>query len=406
VLTILVVVLVIIYIFAASSFTAATLSRFTGVDATAVQLLALCVPALYFAVYFVSLRRHHALLELAGTALSVAMGFLNFASLAAVLCWLISWLASVAGMEVERASIAWTLYGCSVPVAIFGLVKAFTLRVTTYQVSLPNLPGAWSGRRVAVVSDLHVGNVFGPRFVRKIVKRLGELEPYAVFIPGDMFDGVVVDISKTVKPWASFRAPAGIYFVTGNHEEIRDRTPYLVALSGVGITVLHNEKIIIDGLQIVGIHDAEAHHRTSFQELLKQVRIDRDHPSILLAHRPGRLDVAKTAGISLQVSGHTHAGQFQPFSFLVRMIYGRFGYGHHRLGSFQVVTSSGSGTGGPPFRVGTRSEIVVIQLWPGPALKSEGSTADGGARTPIPEGRVMNREQSARILQGVSRSMT
>jgi uncharacterized protein len=382
VLAILVVVLVIIYIFAATSFTAATLARFTGVDATAVQLLALCVPALFLAVYLVSLRAHYVILELAGIAVSVAMGFLNFASLAAVLCWLISWLASAAGMEVERASIAWTLYGCSVPVAIFGLVNAFTLRVTTYQVSLPNLPGAWSGRRVAVVSDLHVGNIYGPRFVRKIVKRLDELEPYAVFIPGDMFDGVVVDISKTVKPWASFRAPAGTYFVTGNHEEIRDRTPYLVALSGVGITVLHNEKIIIDGLQIVGIHDAEAHHRTVFQELLKQVKLDRDRPSILLAHRPGRLDVAETAGISLQVSGHTHAGQFQPFSLMVRMIYGRFAYGHHRHGSLQVVTSSGSGTGGPPFRVGTRSEIVVIQLRPGPALKREGSTAEGVHASP------------------------
>jgi predicted MPP superfamily phosphohydrolase len=142
-----------------------------------------------------------------------------------------------------------------------------------------------------------------------------------------------------------------------------------VALADVGITVLHNEKIIVDGLQIVGIHDAEAHRRSVFQELLRQVKIDRGCPSILLAHRPGRLDVAENAGISLQVSGHTHAGQFPPFSFLVRMIYGRFGYGHNRQGSLQVVTSSGAGTGGPPFRLGTRSEIVVIQLRAGPAVR-------------------------------------
>ena len=126
-------------------------------------------------------------------------------------------------------------------------------------------------------------------------------------------------------------------------------------------------QVIADGLQIVGIHDAEAHRRTVFQALLQQLKIDRSHPSILLAHRPGRLDVAENAGISLQVSGHTHAGQFLPFSLLVRMIYGRFGYGHHRHGSLQVVTSSGAGTGGPPFRVGTRSEIVVLQLRAGPA---------------------------------------
>jgi predicted MPP superfamily phosphohydrolase len=367
-LAILVVVLVIIYLFAASSFTAATLSHFTGVDTAAVQFIALCVPALYLAAILISLRRHHVLLELAGTASSVAMGFLNFASIAAVICWPISWLVSLAGMAVERESIAWTLYGCSVPVAIYGLVNALTLRVTTYEVSLPNLAAAWHGRRVAVVCDIHVGNIFGPRFVRKIVKQLNELAPTAVFISGDMFDGAVVDIQRAVKPWASFRAPAGTYFVTGNHEEIRDRTPYLVALSGVGVTVLHNEKVVVDGLQIVGVHDAEAHRRAVFQELLHKAKIDRGQPSILLAHRPGRLDLAENAGISLQVSGHTHAGQFLPFSLLVRMIYGRFGYGHHRHGSLQVVTSSGAGTGGPPFRVGTRSEIVVIQLRAGPAV--------------------------------------
>jgi uncharacterized protein len=364
----LIVVLVIIYVFAASSFTAATLSHFTGSNAMAVQLLALCVPTVYLAALFISLRRHHVILELAAHASSVAMGFLNFASLAAVLCWPLSWLVSLSGMSVERAAIAWTLYGCSVPVAIFGLVNARTLRVTTYKVSFPNLPNEWHGRRVAMVSDIHVGNIFGPRFVRKIVQQLNELEPNAVFICGDMFDGAVVDIPNAVKPWACFRAPAGTYFITGNHEEFGDRTPYLMAMSRVGVTVLNNEKVIVDGLQIVGIHDAEAHRRSVFQELLTQAKIDRSLPSILLAHRPGRLDVAETAGISLQVSGHTHAGQFLPFSLLVRMIYGRFGYGHHRHGSLQVVTSSGAGTGGPPLRVGTRSEIVVIQLRAGPAV--------------------------------------
>ena len=361
-LAILVVILVIIYVFAASSFTAATLSHFTGVDATAAQVLALCVPTLFVGSFFISLRRQHVILEFAGAASSIAMGFLNFASLAALLCWLIGWLVSLAGMAVERSSIAWTLYGCSVPIAIFGLVNALTLRVTTYEVSLPNLPRAWHGRRVAVVSDTHIGNIFGPRFVRKVVKQLNELQPTAVFIPGDMFDGTTVDIPKAVEPWASFRAPAGTYFVTGNHEELTDRTPFLAALSDVGITVLHNEKIIVDGLQIVGIHDAEAHLRPVFQELLKQAEIDRAHASILLVHRPARLDIAENAGISLQVSGHTHSGQFMPFSLLVRMTYGRFGYGHNHHGSLQVITSSGAGTGGPPFRVGTRSEIVVIQL--------------------------------------------
>lgn len=363
---ILVVTLVILYLFAASWFTGATFSHFTGVNATTVQSIALGVPTLYLVTILISLYRHNLFLELAGIASSVAMGFLNFASLAAALCWPVWWLASLVGTADGGASIAWMLFGGSVPVAIFGLVNALTLRVTTYDVVLPNLPAAWQDRRVAVVSDIHIGNIFGPRFVRKIVKQLNALEPAAVFIPGDMFDGAVVGIAKAVKPWASCRAPAGIYFVTGNHEEIRNRAPYLAALSAIGVTVLHNEKVVVDSLQIIGIHDAEAHRRTKLQELLMRAEIDCAGPSILLSHRPGRLDVAEKAGISLQVSGHTHAGQFFPFSFLVRMIYGRFGYGHHRHGALQIVTSSGAGTGGPPFRVGTATEIVIMQFRAGP----------------------------------------
>lgn len=356
------VVLVIIYLFAASSFTAATFSHFTGTGPLLLQLATLCIPAVYVAATFLSFRQHNVILEFTAVASSVGMGFLNFASLAAVLCWPTWWLLSVAGVPLDRASIAWVLYGGSFPVAIFGLVNALTLRVTTYDVSLPNLPPAWQGRRVAVVSDVHVGNIFGPGFVRKIVKRLGELEPAAVFLCGDVFDGVVVDIPKAAGPWADLRAPAGTFFVSGNHEELGDRARFLAELSKVGVTVLDNQRVVVDGLQVVGVHDAEAHHRAAFEAVLQRANIDRRQPSILLAHRPGRLDVAEGAGISLQLSGHTHAGQFPPFSFLVRKIYGRFGYGHNRHGSLQVVTSSGAGTGGPPFRVGTRSEIVLIHL--------------------------------------------
>jgi predicted MPP superfamily phosphohydrolase len=357
-----VVVVVIIYLFAACSFTAATLSHFTGLDATPLQTLMLCIPTLYVTALFASLRWRNVALEFVSIASSVAMGFLNFASLAAVLCWVTWWGSNAFGISLDRTLLASTLYGCSIPVGAYGLLNAHSLRVTAYDIPLRNLPSAWDGKTVAVVSDVHVGNIFGPRFVRKIVQRLNALQPTTVFICGDVFDGAVVDIPEVVKPWAGLSAPRGAYFVTGNHEEIGDRAPYLAELSKAGVTVLNNTKVMVEGLQIVGVHDAEAHRRTVFQQILEQLEIDQDRPSILLAHRPGRLDVPEKAGISLQLSGHTHAGQFPPFSLVVRMIYGRFGYGHHRHGALQVVTSSGAGTGGPPFRVGTRSEIVVLRL--------------------------------------------
>jgi hypothetical protein len=98
------------------------------------------------------------------------------------------------------------------------------------------------------------------------------------------------------------------------------------------------------------------------REILRQVQIDRQHPSILLAHRPVNLSVAEEEGISLQLSGHTHGGQIWPWNLLVSRIYGRFGHGLSRLGKLQVYTSYGAGTWGPPLRVGTKSEIVLIRF--------------------------------------------
>lgn len=367
---------VLLFLFLGASFTAGTLKAFVGGDALAWQVGTLSIPALFVAIIFSNFRRQHRLLRLAGKITSVAMGLLNFAFLAALFCWPVLWLAQRWGISVSQAEIAGTLFTLAVLVACYGVANAARLRITRYTVHLRHLPAAWQGREVALVSDIHIGAIRGPGFVRDIVDRLKALRPAAVFIPGDMFDGAKVDLARAVEPWRELRAPAGTYFVTGNHDEFVDRAPYIAALRSVGITVLHNEKVTVDGLQIVGIHDFETHRAPLFRELLRQARIDPDQPSILLSHRPAHLDVVAEAGISLQLSGHTHAGQFPLWTLLVRQIYGRFAYGLNRLGSLQVVTSSGAGSGGPPLRVGTRSEIVILQLQT--AIDESGPKAEAG----------------------------
>ena len=354
--------IVILFLFIASAFTAATLAHFTGSDARVAQEIALAVPTLFLAVIYASFRWHHFLLRAAGKATSVAMGFLNFAFLAALFCWPTAWVATGTGLTLDREWLAWTLLGGSQLMALYGLVNGARLHVTKYTIHLHNLPSSWQGQDVVLVSDIHVGVIRGPEFVRRIVARLRELAPKAVFVPGDMFDGAKVDIARTVEPWTDFRPPSGTYFVTGNHDEFGDPTPYLDALTAAGVRVLDNEKIVVDGLQIVGVHNSNSHRSATYRELLERAQIDSSQPSILLLHRPAHLEIAEKAGISLQLSGHTHAGQFPLWTFLVRQIYGRFTYGLNRLDSLQIVTSSGAGSGGPPFRVGTRSEIVVLRL--------------------------------------------
>ena len=126
--------------------------------------------------------------------------------------------------------------------------------------------------------------------------------------------------------------------------------------------MLNNEKIILDGLQIVGVHYRDSLNVEKFRSILKQAALDRDVASILLVHTPDRLAIAEEAGFSLQLCGHTHRGQFFPFTLLVSRIYGEYAYGLKRFGSLTVYTSCGAGTWGPPFRVGSNPEIVLIRF--------------------------------------------
>ncbi len=293
---------------------------------------------------------------------AVWLGMLNFCLFAALACWIAYGASMVFGMGLERRVIATIFYGAAVLASGYGLINASWLRVSRITVPLPYLPAAWQGREVVLMSDLHLGNIRGERFMSRVVKKVMSLKPRAVFISGDMFDGPKADYDGLVEPCRELSAPAGVYFVTGNHEEFSDRTKYIAALERVGLRVLHNEKVTVEGLQILGVHDREAGDPEQFKRILQDAVVDRSHASILLAHQPASLSIPEEAGISLQVSGHTHKGQFWPWCWVIYKVHGPFAYGLNRARNLLVLTSSGVGTWGPPMRVGTKSEIVLIRL--------------------------------------------
>ncbi len=295
-------------------------------------------------------------------ASGVFCGFLSFFLLAALTCWIAVGLSNASGVPVGRRSIAMGLYGAAALVGIFSLLNAFWLRVTRVTAALPNLPPYWEGRTLALVSDIHLGNFRRSWFSRAVVSRIMGLNAECILVAGDMFDGVRMNVDDAVAPWARLSAPSGVYFVGGNHDDYGGRNAYFAALRRVGMRVLDNERVEIGGLQLVGVHDRESHRPDEFRGFLEKANISPRSASILLAHRPSNLSVAESAGISLQVSGHTHGGQFWPWTLMGRRAHGKFNYGLNRHGKMLAYTSSGAGTWGPPFRLGTRSEIVLIRL--------------------------------------------
>ncbi len=297
---------------------------------------------------------------------AIWLGLLNFFFWASCLVW-IAWFALrlsnlAANPGVVRPLLATVLYAIAAFAGIYGLFNARVIRIRRIAVQLPNLPASWRGRRAVMLSDLHLGPINGARFCRRLVALAASFNPDIVFIPGDLFDGSHADLDRLIAPLKKLTPPFGIYFSTGNHEEFTNPAHYIEAITRAGIHVLANELVTIDGLQIAGVFYHDSVHIIRMKAVLESLHLDRARAGILLNHAPTRLPIVEQAGFSLQFSGHTHGGQFIPYTWITRSIFGRFTSGLHRFGTLQVYTSTGAGTWGPPMRVGSQPEIVLFEF--------------------------------------------
>jgi predicted MPP superfamily phosphohydrolase len=295
---------------------------------------------------------------------AVWLGFLNFLFCGACLAWLTWWAMVLSGIDPSvarhRPLVAWFFLDVAIAVGTYGLLNARHVRIRRVAIRLSNLPQSWRGRRALLISDLHLGHVNQASFCKRVVAKAGRLNPDIIFFPGDVFDGAKTDPDRLSAPFQQLSPPLGMYFSTGNHDEFGDTPHFLAVLKQAGIRILNNEKVVVDGLQILGV----PYHDTTFplrlRANLEALHIDRATASILLNHVPNRLPIVEEAGIGLQLSGHTHGGQIFPFTWLTRRVFGKFTHGLHSFGALQVYTSYGAGTWGPPMRVGTTPEMVLI----------------------------------------------
>jgi len=295
-------------------------------------------------------------------ASAVWMGLLSFLLFGAVAAWIIFGIGTLAGLPLNFHRVVEIFSGIALVLGIGAVFNASWTRITRATVQLANLPAEWRGRRAALISDLHLGPVRNGSFLRSMVAKILDQAPDAIFIAGDLFDGTAIDAHKATEPLRQLAAPHGVYFVAGNHEQFGSDAKYLNAVAAAGVRVLTNEKVDVDGLQIVGVPYNNAVHQGRLATVLHAIGLDRDRASILLTHAPDHPEIAEAAGISLQLSGHTHLGQFVPWSWMARRVYRQFVYGLSRIGNMQVFTSSGAGTWGPPLRLGSNPEIVMLEF--------------------------------------------
>lgn len=259
--------------------------------------------------------------------------------------------------------------------AVGGWVQAAERpKVETVDVELPHLPPSFEGFKIAQISDVHIGPLLHRDFLQGVVDQIHDSKPDAIFITGDLVDGTVEQLKNQIAPLAQLRAPEGVYFCTGNHEYYSGAEDWINLLESFGIHVFKNSNVILtrnqnERLMIGGVYDWQAgryldHHRHDPIAALKtDVPIDHSQTcKILLAHNPFSITDAAQAGWNLQVSGHTHAGQFYPFAWIVKAAL-KYSEGLYTVNeSTQIYVNRGTGYWGPPNRFGKPSEITLLQL--------------------------------------------
>jgi hypothetical protein len=253
--------------------------------------------------------------------------------------------------------------GLTLVYSAYGVWNAYHPRIVRFSVRMKNLPAGWRGKTLVQLSDIHLGRILGARFLSRIVTKVNAQNPAMVVITGDLFDGSLGKLEQLVAPLNRLAAPQGIYFATGNHETYLGVQRAYAALRTTPVRVLADERVVVDGLQVIGISYPERGHALHFTEKMAKLSgFDPRLPSLLLYHSPTEVAEAKAAGINLQLSGHVHQGQIFPLQFITRVIYGRYYHGLHKEGDYTLYTTSGTGLWGPTMRTGNHPEIAVINL--------------------------------------------
>jgi len=244
-------------------------------------------------------------------------------------------------------------------------------RVRRVEVPIASLPAALHGFSIAQISDIHVGATIKREYLEGIVDAVNDLDADMIAVTGDLVDGSVTQLAPHTAPLARLSARHGAFFVTGNHEYYSGASAWVAEFRRLGLSVLMNEHVVLRhkgaAVVVAGVTDYSAGHFDAAQRSDPAAAIAGAPPDagvrLLLAHQPRSAFAAAPAGFDLQLSGHTHGGQFFPWIFLVRLQQ-PFTAGLHRLGKLWVYISRGTGYWGPPKRLGAPSEITYLRLVP------------------------------------------
>jgi len=313
--------------------------------------------------------------ELLHAASYLCMGWLNFLILLLLardgllgLSLLIPSAAPV-GRFLEDTGATLVFFGSFVAVGAAALAALRGPRVVRVTIPVEGLDPGLEGLRIVQITDLHVGPTIGRRYVRRVVRMTNELAPDVIALTGDIVDGPVHRLAHHVEPLADLAPRGRAFLVLGNHDYYSGAEPWTAHFKALGLEVLLNEhaaierggaRMIVGGVVDPAVRLVDPHQspRPDLAAAPEAGRVFR----LLLAHNPKLAQLGQEAGFDLQLSGHTHAGQFFPWTLAVQLVHAPHVAGLTRRGRMWVYVSAGTGSWGPPVRFGTEPELTLLEL--------------------------------------------
>ena len=255
----------------------------------------------------------------------------------------------------------------SVIMIVGGFINAIIPVIKRYDIAIGKQAGDIKNLKIAAVSDIHLGSVIRKRSMLKLSEMFEDMHADVVLLLGDIVDGELGPVLRgdLLKYFIGPHTNNGLYAVTGNHEFIGGASQTIPYIESKGIKLLKDESVILKGgIQLIGRLDRDSFRyygkeRQPLEVLMKN--IDHSRPVILLDHQPLKLEESEKHGIDLQLSGHTHNGQMWPLNYITERIF-ELSYGYLKKSNTHFIVSSGFGLWGPRIRLGSRSEVLLINL--------------------------------------------
>ena len=306
------------------------------------------------------------LIRLAYITSSLWLGYLTNFIWACIILWVLKGLYLKLKLHFDFRKLSIAVFSFFVLFASWGIYHASDVKVKNLNIAMKNLPASWEGKRVMQLSDTHFGQIYGVGAVQKIINIVNQEKPDVVVITGDLFDGTDGNMDEITKYVGLIKAPMGVYFTSGNHDYYAGQEKVEADLTKVGIKVLADGFVDLDGLQLAGINYSFPSLAKKFASYTDEIKswpsYSVDKPTVMMHHIPEKISEFADGGIDLMLSGHTHRGQIFPFGLITDIIFKGFDHGLNTYKDLQVYTSSGTGTWGPPMRTSADSEIVIFKL--------------------------------------------